>query len=96
MPQPGAANRAITWPRGKVLGGSSAINGLYAVRPSKLEVDAWGALVPGGVALTALKCPTKLNLANDGHHGANLRMRRALDVCQSNSRMVRCSSQQGR
>ena len=48
MPQDNAANRQIAWPRGKVLSGSSAINGLYAVRPSKLEVDAWGAMVPGG------------------------------------------------
>ncbi|EKM50834.1 uncharacterized protein PHACADRAFT_264347 [Phanerochaete carnosa HHB-10118-sp] len=46
--QPNAANRQITWPRGKVLGGSSALNGMYAVRPSKLEVDAWGAMIPGG------------------------------------------------
>lgn len=46
--QPNAANRAISWPRGKVLGGSSAVNGLYAVRPSKLEVDAWAGMVSGG------------------------------------------------
>ncbi|KIP02326.1 hypothetical protein PHLGIDRAFT_130794 [Phlebiopsis gigantea 11061_1 CR5-6] len=46
--QPSAANRAISWPRGKVLGGSSAVNGLYAVRPSKVEVDAWAAMVDGG------------------------------------------------
>lgn len=48
MQQPNAANRAISWPRGKLLGGSSAVNGLYAVRPSKLEVDAWAAMIPGG------------------------------------------------
>ncbi|KAI0684004.1 GMC oxidoreductase [Cytidiella melzeri] len=46
--QSGANNRPITWPRGKVLGGSSAINGMYMVRPDKDEVDAWAALVPGG------------------------------------------------
>lgn len=35
----------MTWPRGKVLGGSSAINGMYAVRPSQIEYDAWAALI---------------------------------------------------
>lgn len=43
--QTNANNRALNWPRGKVLGGSSAINGMYSIRPSKLEVDSWGSLV---------------------------------------------------
>lgn len=43
--QPGAGNRTLPWPRGKVLGGSSAVNGLYMVRPSKLEVDTWSSLI---------------------------------------------------
>ncbi|KAI0074676.1 alcohol oxidase [Panus rudis PR-1116 ss-1] len=48
VPQPNANNRAIPWARGKLLGGSSAVNGMYMVRPSKLEVDAWAGLIPGG------------------------------------------------
>ncbi|OGE56648.1 hypothetical protein PENARI_c003G02215 [Penicillium arizonense] len=40
-PQPNAYNREIYWPRGKVLGGSSAINGLYMTRPGKEEINAW-------------------------------------------------------
>ncbi|PWY99221.1 alcohol oxidase [Testicularia cyperi] len=43
--QPGLANRRATWPRGKVLGGSSAINGLYYVRHSQIEQDAWSSLI---------------------------------------------------
>ncbi|KAJ5794744.1 hypothetical protein N7457_001343 [Penicillium paradoxum] len=39
--QPHADNREIVWPRGKVLGGSSAINGLYMTRPGKDEINAW-------------------------------------------------------
>ena len=31
-------------PRGKVLGGSSAVNGMYYIRGSKLEYDAWAEL----------------------------------------------------
>lgn len=45
--QPNANNRALPWPRGKVLGGSSAMNGMYTVRPSKLEVDTWATLAGG-------------------------------------------------
>jgi len=45
VPQPKAGNRAIYWPRGKVLGGSSAVNGLFLVRPSKIEYDAWSDLM---------------------------------------------------
>ncbi|TFK85315.1 GMC oxidoreductase [Polyporus arcularius HHB13444] len=45
--QPNAGNRSVYWPCGKLLGGSSAMNGMYHVRPSKLEVDAWSTLVNG-------------------------------------------------
>ncbi|KIY62258.1 GMC oxidoreductase [Cylindrobasidium torrendii FP15055 ss-10] len=45
--QAGLDNRNLPWPRGKVLGGSSAINGLYAVRPAEVEVDAWKDLLEG-------------------------------------------------
>ncbi|KAJ1025911.1 hypothetical protein NDA16_002537 [Ustilago loliicola] len=44
-PQPGLGGRSATWPRGKVLGGSSAINGLYYVRHSEVEQDAWAGLI---------------------------------------------------
>ncbi|KIJ54722.1 GMC oxidoreductase [Sphaerobolus stellatus SS14] len=40
-------NRVIPWSRGKVLGGSSAVNGLYLVRPSKVEIDANAGLMAG-------------------------------------------------
>ncbi|RVX69830.1 hypothetical protein B0A52_05664 [Exophiala mesophila] len=40
-PQTSANNNRLPWPRGKVLGGSSAINGLYMNRPGEIEVNAW-------------------------------------------------------
>lgn len=41
VPQPNVNGTGIEWPRGKVLGGSSAINGLYLIRPSEIEGNAW-------------------------------------------------------
>lgn len=44
-PQPGLSGRSAPWPRGKVLGGSSAINGLYYVRHSDIEQNTWADLI---------------------------------------------------
>ncbi|SNX86469.1 related to Glucose oxidase [Melanopsichium pennsylvanicum] len=44
-PQQGLNNRSASWPRGKVLGGSSAINGLYYVRHSDIEQNSWASLI---------------------------------------------------
>ena len=46
--QPNAGNRSMSWPCGKVLGGSSAMNGMYHVRPSQVEIDTWAGLIDGG------------------------------------------------
>ncbi|KAG2012252.1 aryl-alcohol oxidase [Coprinopsis cinerea AmutBmut pab1-1] len=43
--QPGLNNRRIYWPSGKILGGSTAMNAMYIVRPSQPEVDAWAELL---------------------------------------------------
>lgn len=45
VPQTNAGNRVLTWPRGKVLGGSSDVNGMYIVRPSAVQVSAWSKLI---------------------------------------------------
>jgi choline dehydrogenase len=47
-PQEATGNRAITWPRGKVLGGSSAINGLLYIRGQHADFDDWAALGAAG------------------------------------------------
>ncbi len=43
-PEEGTANRAIPVPRGKLLGGSSSINGLVYVRGQTLDYDTWAQL----------------------------------------------------
>jgi choline dehydrogenase len=40
-PEPQLDNRNIVWPRGKVLGGSSAINGLLAIRGQPDDYNGW-------------------------------------------------------
>jgi choline dehydrogenase len=40
-PSEGTAGRAISWPRGRVLGGSSSINGLIFIRGQREDFDDW-------------------------------------------------------
>jgi choline dehydrogenase len=42
-PQPHMNGREVYWPRGRTLGGSSAINGLIAIRGQHEDYDAWAA-----------------------------------------------------
>lgn len=43
-PQKHMKNRKLFWPRGKILGGSSSINGLLYVRGHKRDYDEWAQL----------------------------------------------------
>jgi len=47
---PGTAGRSIVWPRGRVIGGSSSINGLIFIRGQKENFDRWAALGATGWA----------------------------------------------
>lgn len=43
-PQPGMAGQQVYWPRGRVLGGSSALNGMAYVWGDPAEYDSWSQM----------------------------------------------------
>jgi choline dehydrogenase len=43
-PDPGLGGRRLAWPRGRVLGGSSSINGLLYIRGQAADYDRWRQL----------------------------------------------------
>ena len=50
LPQPGLGGRKLPWPRGKVLGGTSALNFMTWNRPNREDLDAWAELGNDGWA----------------------------------------------
>ncbi len=44
VPQPGAGDRRLHWPRGRVLGGSSSLNAMIVVRGAPADYDHWAYL----------------------------------------------------
>jgi choline dehydrogenase-like flavoprotein len=56
VPQPGFNGRKIPWPRGKVLGGTSAINFMTWNRAMKENYDAWEELGNKGWSFENLMC----------------------------------------
>jgi choline dehydrogenase len=68
-PQPEMHNRRIPWPRGKVLGGSSSINGLIYIRGQKEDYDLWRQM--GNTGWSYDDVLPYFRKAEDQEHGAD-------------------------
>ncbi len=64
----GFSGRALQLPRGRVVGGSSAVNATFALRGSPADYDAWG--LPGWSFAEVL--PSFIRLENDLDFGASV------------------------
>ncbi|MEM6371225.1 MAG: choline dehydrogenase [Pseudomonadota bacterium] len=88
-PDPGLNGRSIEWPRGKVLGGSSSLNGLLYVRGQPQDYDRWAQMGNRGWAwddvLPLFKRSEKNERGGDEFHGdqgnlsvSNMRIQRPI------------------
>lgn len=72
VPQAHARNREIPQPRGKVLGGSSSINGLLWVRGNRANYDSWAAeMGAAGAAWSADEVNASYQRIEDFEDGAS-------------------------
>ena len=67
-PEPGLNGRSLRYPRGKVLGGCSSINGMIYMRGQARDYDGWAALT-GEDAWRWERC-LPLFMRHEDHHGA--------------------------
>ncbi len=74
-PDPGLGGRALDWPRGKTLGGSSSINGLLYIRGQRQDYDQWRQLGNVGWSyddvLPLFKRSERQERGGDAYHGAD-------------------------
>jgi choline dehydrogenase len=69
-PDPGLNGRTLRYPRGKVLGGSSSINGMIYMRGQARDYDHWAALT-GDAAWRWDACLPFFKQHEDHHRGAH-------------------------
>ncbi len=92
-PEPHLDNRTVPWPRGKVLGGSSSINGLLYVRGQHADFNVWRQLGNVGWSfedvLPYFKRSEDQERGADDYHGvggplgvSNVRLSRN-DICEA-------------
>jgi choline dehydrogenase len=88
-PDPGLNGRALDWPRGKVLGGSSSLNGLLYVRGQPQDYDRWAQMGNPGWGwddvLPLFKRSERQERGADDYHGdqgslsvSNMRLQRPI------------------
>ena len=69
-PKPGLNGRALSYPRGRVLGGSSSINGMIYMRGQREDYDDW-ARVTGDPSWSWDAVLPVFKRSEDHHGGAN-------------------------
>src|SRR3977135_780824 len=73
-PVPGLDGRRVSWPHGKVLGGSSSINGLIYIRGQRQDFDYWRQLGCVGLwdddVLPYFRRSEGQERGSDDYHGA--------------------------
>ena len=74
MPQAACEGRELHWPRGKVLGGSSALNGMIYARGHRSDYDTWAYLGNEGWGyddvLPLFKRSEDFDRGESAYHGA--------------------------
>ncbi|MCJ8322596.1 MAG: choline dehydrogenase [Rhizobiales bacterium] len=84
-PEPYLNGRSLYWPRGKVLGGTSTINGMIYVRGNKLDYDRWAQMGNKGWSyedvLPIFKKSENHETRTDEFHGSG----GELQVCKARS-----------
>ena len=74
-PEPGLDGRRLTHPRGRVLGGSSSINGMVYIRGHARDYDGWAAAALSGWSyaevLPYFKRAEGHLAGSDAYHGGN-------------------------
>lgn len=71
-PEPNLHHRRLSWPRGKVLGGTSSINGMVYIRGQREDYDHWHSLGNSGWSYEEVlpyfkRCEHKAEGGNDYH-----------------------------
>ncbi|MCE8537258.1 choline dehydrogenase [Ruegeria pomeroyi] len=71
-PEPHLNNRRLVCPRGKVIGGSSSINGMVYVRGHAMDFDTWAEMGADGWAYAdVLPYYKRMETWHDGGHGGD-------------------------
>ncbi|MEJ0070583.1 MAG: GMC family oxidoreductase N-terminal domain-containing protein [Pseudomonadota bacterium] len=90
-PDPNTADRAIPYPRGRGLGGSSQINGLAYVRGQPEDFDHWAQLGNRGWSFETTCCPISRSRNPGSATKPRCAARPARCACRARSSGRRCA-----
>ena len=82
-PVPGLGGRSLYWPRGKVLGGSSTINGMVYVRGNRHDYDRWAQMGLAGWSYDDVLPAFRRSEGHDHRDGVHHGRAGELTVCHA-------------